>query len=180
MSNATSFLKSLVRPSEKPASRDTRWTQSTMRRWRYQAVTLWLLTLLCWLADTPRAVSSGHCKHGQHPETSVHTDVDTTHMTTSYSILCCVSLCLLKCSPSADLTCLVLFFLFLQYAISRSLLFTRSLLISVWHHGRFSRNTFLGEVEIALDCRDMDSPTEETVVLMSKVISLHTLHFYCQ
>uniref|UniRef100_A0A8C6TBG8 Synaptotagmin-like protein 4 n=1 Tax=Neogobius melanostomus TaxID=47308 RepID=A0A8C6TBG8_9GOBI len=56
----------------------------------------------------------------------------------------------------------------LKYAINRSLLYTRSVLISVWHHGRFSRNAFLGEVEIALDCRDMDSPTEETVVLMSK------------
>lgn len=56
----------------------------------------------------------------------------------------------------------------LKYVISRSQLFTRSVLISVWHHGRFSRNTFLGEVEIALDCRDMDTPTEETVVLMSK------------
>lgn len=59
----------------------------------------------------------------------------------------------------------------LKYVISRSQLFTRSLLISVWHHDRFSRNTFLGEVEIALDCRDMDSPTEETVVLMSKAPS---------
>lgn len=56
----------------------------------------------------------------------------------------------------------------LKYAISRSQLFTRSVQISVWHHGRFSRNTFLGEVEIALDNRDMDSPTEETVILMSK------------
>lgn len=59
----------------------------------------------------------------------------------------------------------------LKYVISRSLLFTRSVLISVWHHGRFSRNTFLGEVEIALDCRDMDSAAEETVVLMSKTPS---------
>lgn len=59
----------------------------------------------------------------------------------------------------------------LKYVISRSLLVTRSVLISVWHHGRFSRNTFLGEVEIALDCRDMDSPTEDTVALMSKTPS---------
>lgn len=59
----------------------------------------------------------------------------------------------------------------LKYVISRSQLATRSVLISVWHHGRFSRNAFLGEVEIALDCRDMDTPTEETVVLMSKMPS---------
>ncbi|KAK7922515.1 hypothetical protein WMY93_009417 [Mugilogobius chulae] len=59
----------------------------------------------------------------------------------------------------------------LKYSISRSQLFSRSVLISVWHHGRFSRNTFLGEVEIALDCRDLDSPTEETIALMSKLPS---------
>ncbi|CAL1613772.1 unnamed protein product [Knipowitschia caucasica] len=59
----------------------------------------------------------------------------------------------------------------LKYSMSRSQLCDRSLLISVWHHGRFSRNTFLGEVEIALDCRDLDSQTEETVALMSKAPS---------
>ncbi|XP_055014987.1 synaptotagmin-like protein 4 [Boleophthalmus pectinirostris] len=59
----------------------------------------------------------------------------------------------------------------LKYTISRAQLCNRSLLISVWHHGRLSRNTFLGEVEIALDCRDLDSPTEETVILMSKKTS---------
>ncbi|XP_026213541.1 synaptotagmin-like protein 4 [Anabas testudineus] len=56
----------------------------------------------------------------------------------------------------------------LKYSITRSHLFTRSMLISVWHHGRLSRNAFLGEVEIALDCQDLDSPTEECAVLMSK------------
>ncbi|XP_019936770.2 synaptotagmin-like protein 4 [Paralichthys olivaceus] len=56
----------------------------------------------------------------------------------------------------------------LKYSISRSQLFTRSMLISVWHHGRLSRNVFLGEVEIPLDCRDLDSPYEENVALMSK------------
>ncbi|KAF3694063.1 Synaptotagmin-like protein 4 Exophilin-2 Granuphilin [Channa argus] len=59
----------------------------------------------------------------------------------------------------------------LKYSISRTQLFTRSLLISVWHHGRLSRNTFLGEVEIALDCRDLDSPYEDRVVLMAKSAS---------
>lgn len=60
----------------------------------------------------------------------------------------------------------------LKYSISRSQLFTRSLLISVWHHGRLTRNAFLGEVEIPLDCRDLDSPEEEQVALMSKAASL--------
>ncbi|XP_072292702.1 synaptotagmin-like protein 4 [Eucyclogobius newberryi] len=59
----------------------------------------------------------------------------------------------------------------LKYSISRSQLFGRSVLMSVWHHGRFSRNAFLGEIEIALDCRDLNSETEETVVLMSKMPS---------
>ncbi|KAM6952632.1 synaptotagmin-like protein 4 [Lycodopsis pacificus] len=56
----------------------------------------------------------------------------------------------------------------LKYPISRSQLFTRSILISVWHSGRFSRNAFLGEVEIALDTRDLDSPYTDSVMLMGK------------
>ena len=56
-----------------------------------------------------------------------------------------------------------------QYAISRSQLTTRSILLSVWHHGRISRNAFLGEVEVALDCQDLDSPQEECFPLMGKV-----------
>ncbi|KAM9849902.1 synaptotagmin-like protein 4 isoform 1-T2 [Aulostomus maculatus] len=56
----------------------------------------------------------------------------------------------------------------LKYSISRSQLFTRSMLISVWHHGRLTRNAFLGEVEIPLDSRDLDSQQEECVALMTK------------
>ncbi|XP_071392500.1 synaptotagmin-like protein 4 [Centroberyx affinis] len=59
----------------------------------------------------------------------------------------------------------------LKYSVSRSQLITRSLLLSVWHHGRISRNAFLGEVEIPLDCRDLDSPQEERVSLMGKAAS---------
>ncbi|KAK5864599.1 hypothetical protein PBY51_015830 [Eleginops maclovinus] len=59
----------------------------------------------------------------------------------------------------------------LKYSISRSQLFTRSMLISVWHHGRLSRNAFLGEVEIPLDTRDLDSPHEECVALVAKSAS---------
>ncbi|XP_059202802.1 synaptotagmin-like protein 4 [Centropristis striata] len=58
----------------------------------------------------------------------------------------------------------------LKYSISRSQLFTRSLLISVWHHGRFSRNAFLGEVEIPLDTRDLDSSYVDRVALMAKSV----------
>ncbi|CAJ1058877.1 synaptotagmin-like protein 4 [Xyrichtys novacula] len=56
----------------------------------------------------------------------------------------------------------------LKYSIGRSQLFTRSLLISVWHHGRLSKNTFLGEVEIPLDSRDLSSPYEERMALLPK------------
>ncbi|XP_039975125.1 synaptotagmin-like protein 4 [Xiphias gladius] len=59
----------------------------------------------------------------------------------------------------------------LKYSIGRSQLFCRSMLISVWHHGRLSRNTFLGEMEIPLDCRDLDSPYEDRVALMAKAAS---------
>lgn len=69
---------------------------------------------------------------------------------------------------SSETSGLLFLFLF-QYSINRSQLFTRSVLISVWHHGRLSRNAFLGEVEIPLDCRDLDSPYEDIVALMTKV-----------
>ncbi|KAM3613328.1 uncharacterized protein V6R79_024241 [Siganus canaliculatus] len=59
----------------------------------------------------------------------------------------------------------------LKYAISRPQLVSRSILISVWHHGRLSRNAFLGEVEIALDCQDLDSPTLERLALMAKSVA---------
>ncbi|XP_070819335.1 synaptotagmin-like protein 4 isoform X2 [Chaetodon trifascialis] len=59
----------------------------------------------------------------------------------------------------------------LKYSISRSQLLTRSLLISVWHHGRLSRNTFLGEVEIPLDCRDLSSSHMDRMALMAKAAS---------
>ncbi|CAN9515142.1 unnamed protein product [Ophioblennius macclurei] len=59
----------------------------------------------------------------------------------------------------------------LKYSISRSQLSTRSVLISVWHHGRLSRNAFLGEVEVPLDCRDLDSTEEDQAALMARAAS---------
>ncbi|XP_057706108.1 synaptotagmin-like protein 4 isoform X5 [Corythoichthys intestinalis] len=55
-----------------------------------------------------------------------------------------------------------------KYSIRRNQLLTRSMLISVWHHGHLSSNPFLGEVEIALDCYDLDSRMEECMALMTK------------
>lgn len=64
-----------------------------------------------------------------------------------------------------------------QYSVSYSQLMTRSLLISVWHHGRLKRNTFLGEVEIPLDSRNLDTLLIERMALMSKV---HSLTIVCR
>ncbi|XP_068596585.1 synaptotagmin-like protein 4 [Brachionichthys hirsutus] len=68
----------------------------------------------------------------------------------------------------------------LKYSINHSKLFTRSVLISVWHHGRLSRNAFLGEAEIALDCRDLNSPYVECVALMGKSPSALTASPFAQ
>ncbi|XP_037531147.1 synaptotagmin-like protein 4 [Nematolebias whitei] len=59
----------------------------------------------------------------------------------------------------------------LKYSVSRSQLVARSVLMSVWHRGRLSRNTFLGEVEVPLDLRNLDSPTEDRLHLMGKASS---------
>ncbi|XP_077465347.1 uncharacterized protein LOC144082228 isoform X3 [Stigmatopora argus] len=55
-----------------------------------------------------------------------------------------------------------------KYSIPRKQLLTRSMLISVWHHGHLSSNPFLGEVEMALDCYDLDARLEECMSLMTK------------
>uniref|UniRef100_A0A8B9J6Q1 Synaptotagmin-like 4 n=1 Tax=Astyanax mexicanus TaxID=7994 RepID=A0A8B9J6Q1_ASTMX len=57
----------------------------------------------------------------------------------------------------------------LKYSISRSQLMTRTLQLSVWHYDRFGRNAFLGEVQLPLDCHDIDSAHEECVILRGKV-----------
>ncbi|CAG09849.1 unnamed protein product, partial [Tetraodon nigroviridis] len=65
----------------------------------------------------------------------------------------------------------------LKYSIKRSQLLNRSVLISVWHYGRLSRNTFLGEVEISLDSRDLDSTHLDRMALMPKVSAVPTSVF---
>ncbi|KAI5105076.1 synaptotagmin-like protein 4 isoform X1 [Silurus meridionalis] len=57
----------------------------------------------------------------------------------------------------------------LKYSISRSQLMSRTIQLSVWHYDRFGRNAFLGEVEIPLDCQDIDSGQEECVALKGKM-----------
>ncbi|XP_031443215.1 synaptotagmin-like protein 4 isoform X2 [Clupea harengus] len=59
----------------------------------------------------------------------------------------------------------------LKYSISRSQVTTRTLQLTVWHYDRFGRNAFLGEVEVPLDCHDIDSAHQQCVVLRGKVPS---------
>ncbi|KAM9126875.1 synaptotagmin-like protein 4 isoform 1-T2 [Pangshura tecta] len=56
----------------------------------------------------------------------------------------------------------------LKYDISKSLLLTRTLQFSVWHHDRFGRNTFLGEVEIPMDSWNFENQLEERLPLHGK------------
>ncbi|XP_061103273.1 synaptotagmin-like protein 4 [Conger conger] len=58
----------------------------------------------------------------------------------------------------------------LKFSICRSQVLMRTLLLSVWHYDLFGHNMFLGEVELPLDCKDLDSPHEECIALRGKVI----------
>ncbi|XP_009330665.1 PREDICTED: synaptotagmin-like protein 4, partial [Pygoscelis adeliae] len=57
----------------------------------------------------------------------------------------------------------------LKYEINKSLLVARTLQFSVWHHDRFGRNTFLGEVEVPLDVWNFESHLEEFLPLHGKI-----------
>ncbi|KAF3812731.1 hypothetical protein GH733_019094 [Mirounga leonina] len=57
----------------------------------------------------------------------------------------------------------------LKYTISHAQLETRTLQLSVWHHDRFGRNSFLGEVEIPFDSWNFENPNDEWFVLQPKV-----------
>ncbi|NXP61680.1 SYTL4 protein, partial [Chloropsis cyanopogon] len=57
----------------------------------------------------------------------------------------------------------------LKYEINKSLLLGRTLQFSVWHHDRFGRNTFLGEVEVPLDAWNFESHLEEFLPLHGKI-----------
>ncbi|NWW13540.1 SYTL4 protein, partial [Oreocharis arfaki] len=57
----------------------------------------------------------------------------------------------------------------LKYEINKSLLLARTLQFSVWHHDRFGRNTFLGEVEVPLDAWNFESHLEEFLPLHGKM-----------
>ncbi|XP_053329734.1 synaptotagmin-like protein 4 [Spea bombifrons] len=56
----------------------------------------------------------------------------------------------------------------LQYSVPESALLMRTLQLSVWHHDRFGRNTFLGEVNLPLDSWNFDSMTDECLSLHGK------------
>ncbi|XP_061454337.1 synaptotagmin-like protein 4 [Rhineura floridana] len=56
----------------------------------------------------------------------------------------------------------------LKYEIDQSLLLTRTVQFSVWHHDRFGRNTFLGEAEVPMDSWNFKSQLEESLPLHGK------------
>ncbi|XP_075690628.1 synaptotagmin-like protein 4 [Rhinoderma darwinii] len=56
----------------------------------------------------------------------------------------------------------------LQYIVPESILLSRTLQLSVWHHDRFGRNTFLGEVNLPLDYWNFDSMMDECLPLHGK------------
>ncbi|KAM6151692.1 synaptotagmin-like protein 4 isoform 2-T2 [Rhynchocyon petersi] len=57
----------------------------------------------------------------------------------------------------------------LRYEIPESLLAHRTLQFSVWHHGRFGRNTFLGEAEIQMDSWKLDKKLDHCLPLHGKI-----------
>ncbi|XP_034509438.1 synaptotagmin-like protein 4 isoform X2 [Ailuropoda melanoleuca] len=57
----------------------------------------------------------------------------------------------------------------LRYEIPESLLAQRTLQFSVWHHGRFGRNTFLGEAEVQMDSWKLDKKRDHCVPLHGKI-----------
>uniref|UniRef100_A0A674BJU7 Synaptotagmin-like protein 4 n=1 Tax=Salmo trutta TaxID=8032 RepID=A0A674BJU7_SALTR len=65
----------------------------------------------------------------------------------------------------------------LKFPISRSQVLNRSLQLSIWHHARLGRNAFLGEVEVPLDCRNLDAGHEECVAIMGKASPLQSSAF---
>ncbi|KAM5221240.1 synaptotagmin-like protein 4 isoform 2-T2 [Ctenodactylus gundi] len=57
----------------------------------------------------------------------------------------------------------------LRYQISESLLAQRTLQFSVWHHGRFGRNTFLGEAEVHMNTWKLDQKLDHCLPLHGKI-----------
>lgn len=56
-----------------------------------------------------------------------------------------------------------------RYEIPESLLAQRTLQFSVWHHGRFGRNTFLGEAEVQMDSWKLDKKLDHCLPLHGKI-----------
>ncbi|KAL8180936.1 UNVERIFIED_CONTAM: Synaptotagmin-like protein 4 [Gekko kuhli] len=56
----------------------------------------------------------------------------------------------------------------LKYEINKSVLMTRTLQFSVWHHDRFGRNTFLGEAEVPMASWNFENQLEECLPLHGK------------
>ncbi|KAG8511200.1 Synaptotagmin-like protein 4 [Galemys pyrenaicus] len=57
----------------------------------------------------------------------------------------------------------------LRYEIPESLLAQRTLQFSVWHHGRFGRNAFLGEAEVQMDSWKLNKKLDHCLPLHGKI-----------
>lgn len=61
------------------------------------------------------------------------------------------------------------FSLSLQYRVRMEYLRTQTLILSVWHHDTFGRNSFLGEVDVDLSKWDFDHAQMNYLALKARV-----------
>ena len=64
----------------------------------------------------------------------------------------------------------------LQYRVHKEYLRTQTLILSVWHHDTFGKNSFLGEVDLDLSTWDFDHTQMNYLDLRARVQNkpLHT------
>lgn len=58
----------------------------------------------------------------------------------------------------------------MQYRVRMEYLRTQTLILSVWHHDTFGRNSFLGEVDVDLSKWDFDHAQLNDSALKPKVV----------
>jgi len=67
-----------------------------------------------------------------------------------------------------------------QYRVRMDYLRTQTLILSMWHHDTFGKNSFLGEVDLDLSTWDFDHTQMNYLALRSRVkdkpLHTHTIH----
>lgn len=69
--------------------------------------------------------------------------------------------------------------MFSQYRVRMEYLRTQTLILSVWHHDTFGRNSFLGEVDVDLSKWDSDHTQMNFLALKAKVNMNVLIHKSC-